>query len=105
MITGRSLPEEADLMKNPTAYRSTAMPNNHKAKHIIYCKSAKYTHSCTALQWEYVKRVFSYLKGTLDYCLQIKPSADFKISGFSVADWETNRRQKSGFRLLCIFGR
>ena len=49
--------------------------------------------------WNGVKRIFRYLKGTLNFGLSFKHSENFELVGFSDADWagdETTRKSMSG---------
>lgn len=57
--------------------------------------------------WKAVKRILRYLKGTLDYGLELKPaqncSSMFSLCAFSDADWGSDpddRRSTSGY---CLF--
>ena len=50
-----------------------------------------------------VKRVFRYLKGTLDKCLVMKPSNELKLKAYVDSDWTndaTDRRSVSGFAVM-----
>nr|KYP43070.1 hypothetical protein KK1_035513 [Cajanus cajan] len=92
MVTGRSLSEEVELMKNPTLYR----------REIGALQYLTNTRPDIAYSVN-VKRVFRYLKGTMNHCLHIKPSADLDITGFSPADWATNIEDRKSIAGYCVF--
>lgn len=108
MVTGRSLSEEAELMKNPTIYRRAIgalqyLTNTRPDISYAVNRLSQYMQAPTALHWQCVKRVFRYLKGTMDYCLHLKPSADLDISGFSDADWATNTEDRKSVAGYCVY--
>ena len=51
--------------------------------------------------WQGVKRIFRYLKGTLDYCLTFDANdASLKLQGYSDSNWACDvdtRRSTSGY--------
>lgn len=108
MVTGRSLSEEVELMKNPTVYRRAIgalqyLTNTRPDISYSVNRLSQYMQAPTVLHWQCVKRVFRYLKGTIDYCLHIKSSADLDVSGFSDADWATNTDDRKSVAGYCVF--
>jgi hypothetical protein len=44
-------------------------------------------HAPTYVHWEAVKRILRYLKGTIDFGIEIKLSSSLSITTFSNSDW------------------
>nr|KYP50444.1 Retrovirus-related Pol polyprotein from transposon TNT 1-94 [Cajanus cajan] len=108
MVTGRSLSEEAELMKNPTLYRRAIgvlqyLTNTRPDIAYSVNRLSQYMQAPTTIHWQSVKRVFRYLKGTMNHCLHIKPSVDLDITGFSDADWATNIEDRKSVAGYCVF--
>ncbi|XP_019184399.1 PREDICTED: uncharacterized protein LOC109179349 [Ipomoea nil] len=60
----------------------------------------QFMHSPTEDHWNLVKRVLRYIKGTLDYGLQLIPSASTAIHAYSDSDWAgcpVDRKSTSGY--------
>ena len=60
----------------------------------------KFSEKPTKEQWSGVKRIFRYLKGTVNYGLQYSRDAREERVGFSDADWAgdtNNRKSVSGY--------
>jgi hypothetical protein len=58
-------------------------------------------HNPCTPHWKAVKRIFRYLKGTLNYALHFHKSDDFKIITYSDSDWAGDfdtLHSTSGFR-------
>ncbi|XP_019155792.1 PREDICTED: uncharacterized protein LOC109152546 [Ipomoea nil] len=63
----------------------------------------QHMHSPTTEHWGLVKRVLRYIKGTLDYGLQLTPSSTSGIHAFSDSDWAgcpIDRKSTSGFAVF-----
>ncbi|KAK2578415.1 hypothetical protein KPH14_012187 [Odynerus spinipes] len=61
-----------------------------------FCKEPKQQH------WNAVKRVFRYLKGSVDFRLKYKRVSDQKIIGYSDSDWANDTRDRKSIT-GCIF--
>lgn len=60
-------------------------------------------HTLTTIHWTAVKRIFRYIKGTINHGLLFTKSSSLALTYFSDVDWAGNpddRRSTSG---LCIF--
>ncbi|XP_019157452.1 PREDICTED: uncharacterized protein LOC109154022 [Ipomoea nil] len=60
----------------------------------------QFMHSPTVDHWNLVKRVLRYVKGTLDYGLQLTPSSSTSIHAYSDSDWAgcpIDRKSTSGY--------
>jgi len=61
---------------------------------------AKFTANPTKEHWTAVKRIFRYLKGTINYGLLYSENASLDCVGFSDADWAgdlNDRKSTSGY--------
>lgn len=95
-------------MKNPTTYISAIgalqyLTNTRPDISFAVNRLSQHMQAPTTLHWQCVKRIFRYLKGTVDYCLHLKPSVDLDISGFSDADWATNTEDRKSVAGYCVF--
>ena len=59
---------------------------------------AKFTANPTKEHWTAVKRIFRYLKGTINYGLLYSENASPDCAGFSDADWAGNQPLVIHFR-------
>ncbi|XP_019191498.1 PREDICTED: uncharacterized protein LOC109186038 [Ipomoea nil] len=60
----------------------------------------KFMHTSTEEHWNLVKRVLRYIKGTLDFGLQLTPSVSTAIHAYSDSDWAScpvDRKSTSGY--------
>lgn len=108
MVTRKIISAEGELMKNPTEYRRALgalqyLTNTRPDISFSVNRLSQYMQSPTTLHWQCIKRIFRYLKGTMDYGLHIKPSPDLDISGFSDADWATNLDDRKSVAGYCVF--
>ena len=53
--------------------------------------------------WQAIKRIFTYLKGTIDYELHIKPSQTLDIVGFSDVDWAIDLEGRKSIAGYCVY--
>ena len=79
-------------MGNPTLYRSVIGALQYLTltrPGISYSvnKLSQFMQSPTMMDWQAVKRVLRYLKGTLDYGIHLKPSTSLGLTAYSDADW------------------
>ncbi|GJY05740.1 ribonuclease H-like domain-containing protein [Tanacetum coccineum] len=96
---------DGDLVSNPTLYRSLAgslqyltftRPNISYAVHQV----SLYMHDPRELHFLALKRILRYVRGTLDYGLQLFSSSTIDLVAYSDADWAgcpTTRRSTSGY--------
>lgn len=62
----------------------------------IVTKLSQFNNNPTEVHWQAVKRVFRYLKHTLDYCLTFRKSEeDVFVHGFCDADWASSSDRHS----------
>jgi hypothetical protein len=50
-------------------------------------KVCQFLHAPTTVHWSAVKRILSYIQGTLDVGPKIRKSSSITVSAFSDADW------------------
>ena len=97
--------EEIKIMEN-IPYRSAVGALNYLSTctrpDISYAVSevARFNEDPSINHWKAVKRIFRYLKGTINYELTYIKQNDIKLEGFADADWAgdiDSRRSTSGY--------
>lgn len=71
-------------------------PDISFAVHVV----SQFSNNPSTDHWKAVKRIFRYLKGTLNYKLEYSKDCSENVMGFSDADWASNeedRRSVSGY--------
>jgi histone deacetylase 1/2 len=66
-------------------------------------KVCQFLHSPTTVHWSAVKRILSYIQGTIKLGLQIGKTQSMLVSAFSDADWAgcvNDRRSTGGFAVF-----
>src|SRR5580765_6407010 len=61
-----------------------------------FCKDPEKIH------WTAVKRIFRYLKNTVNYCLTYSKNSDNNIIGYSDSDWGNDERDRKSIT-GCVF--
>ncbi|KAG7594152.1 Reverse transcriptase RNA-dependent DNA polymerase [Arabidopsis thaliana x Arabidopsis arenosa] len=99
---------QAQQFDNPTLFRSLAgklqyltltRPDIQFAVNYVCQKM----HSPTLADFNLLKRIIRYIKGTLDYGISFTPDTDFTLRAYSDSDWagcQDTRRSTGGF---CTF--
>ncbi|KAM6557137.1 hypothetical protein CsatB_004156 [Cannabis sativa] len=98
----------SDPVKNPQQYRSLVGALQYATltrPEIAFAvnKVCQFMHSPLESHWKIVKRILRYLKGTLDYGLDMSRSTSLELVGFCDADWASDiddRRSTTGF---CVY--
>jgi histone deacetylase 1/2 len=108
MVTGRQFTIEGEPMTDPTLFRQAMgalqyLINTRPDIAFSVNKLSQYMCSPTLEHWQGIKRIFRYLKGTIDHCLHIKPSTDLDITGYSDADWATSIDDRKSVAGQCVF--
>ncbi|XP_031108654.1 uncharacterized protein LOC116013141 [Ipomoea triloba] len=80
------------LYDDPTRYRSLAgalqyLTITRSDVSFVVNQLCQQMHAPTASQWEQLKRVLRYVKGTLTFGLRIRNSVSKEIHAFSDSDW------------------
>ncbi|XP_019181955.1 PREDICTED: uncharacterized protein LOC109177102 [Ipomoea nil] len=91
--------------ENPTQYRRIVGASQYLTitrPDLAYAvnRLCQFMHSPTVDHWNLVKRVLRYVKGTLDYGLQLTPSSSTTIHAYSDSDWAgcpIDRKSTTGF--------
>jgi hypothetical protein len=63
-------------------------------------RASQYMHNLIVLHWSAVKRILRYLKGSLDYGIQIGASTNLTLNAYSDSDWvgcPDNRWSTTGY--------
>jgi hypothetical protein len=63
-------------------------------------RASQYMHNLTMLHWSAVKWILRYLKGSLDYGIQIRASTNLTLNAYSDSDWAgcpDDRRSTTGY--------
>ncbi|XP_060674740.1 retrovirus-related Pol polyprotein from transposon RE1 isoform X2 [Ziziphus jujuba] len=109
MLTGRHLSlYDGDMFDNPELYRSTVgalqyLTITRPEISFSVNKLSQFLHAPTTDHWETCKRLLRYLKGTIQYGLQLQASNQLVLHAFVDSDWASNpddRKSTSGY---CIF--
>ncbi|GKC77757.1 ribonuclease H-like domain-containing protein, partial [Tanacetum coccineum] len=106
--TESKLGNAGDLVSDPTLYRSLAGSLQYLTftrTHISYAVQhvCLYKHDPREPHFSALKRILCYVRGTLDYGLQLFSSSTTDLVAYSYADWvgcPTTRRSTSGY---CAF--
>ncbi|XP_039004630.1 secreted RxLR effector protein 161-like [Hibiscus syriacus] len=71
---------------------------------FVVHKVSQYTQQPCQAHWSTVKRIFHYLKGTLDYGLWIRTQSDIaNLCGFIDADWGSVPDDRRSVSSHCVF--
>ncbi|GKB69017.1 ribonuclease H-like domain-containing protein [Tanacetum coccineum] len=106
--TESKLGSDGDPVSNPTLYRSLAGSLQYLTftrPDISYAvqQVCLYMHDPREPHFSALKRILRYVRGTLDYGLQLFSSSTTELVAYSDADWAgcpTTRRSTSGY---CVF--
>ncbi|KAM6587036.1 hypothetical protein CsatA_009641 [Cannabis sativa] len=98
----------SDPVKDPQQYRSLVGALQYATltrPEIAYAvnKVCQFMHAPLESHWKTVKRILRYLKGTLDYGIDMSHSTSLDLVGFCDADWASDiddRRSTTGF---CVY--
>ncbi|XP_019090161.1 PREDICTED: uncharacterized protein LOC109128401 [Camelina sativa] len=93
---------------NPTLYRSLAgtlqyLTFTHQDISFAVQQVCLFMHDPREIHFKALKRILRYVKGTLDFGLQLYPTTSTGLVAYTDADWAgcpTTRRSTSGY---CIF--
>ncbi|GJZ27132.1 ribonuclease H-like domain-containing protein [Tanacetum coccineum] len=106
--TESKLGSDDDLVSDPTLYRSLAC----SLQYLTFTRSdisyavqqvCLYIHDPREPHFAALKRIMRYVRGTLDYGLQLFSSSTTDLVAYSDADWAdypTTRRSTSGYRVF-----
>lgn len=108
MVAGRYLSiKEGAPIENPTYRQAIGALQYLTYSRLDICfavnKLSQFLSAPTSSHWQVVKRLFRYLKGTINFKLHIKPSDHLSLSGFTDVDWASclnGRRSTNGY---CVF--
>lgn len=95
-------------LKNPCMYRSLVgglpyLTNTRQDISFTINQLSQHLSAPTTLDWQRAKRTLRYLKGTIDHGLQIKPSMDLALLGFSDVDLANDVVDKRSIGGYCLF--
>nr|GEY49485.1 copia protein [Tanacetum cinerariifolium] len=108
VVTESKLGDDGDPVSNPTLYRSLAGSLQYLTfarANISYVvqQVCLYMHDPRELHFSALNRILRYVRGTLDYGLQLFASSATSLVAYSDADWAgcpTTQRSTSGY---CVF--
>lgn len=108
MVTGRHFIAGGEPMKNATTFRQAIgalqyLTNTRPDISYSVNKLSQYMSAPCVEHWHGIKRILRYLRGTMNYSLHIKPSADLDLNGFSDADWATSPDDRKSMAGHCVF--
>ncbi|CAL2256546.1 unnamed protein product [Prunus armeniaca] len=63
----------------------------------------QYMHKPRSTHLQAVKRIYSYIKGTIEHGIPFRSSIDFSLHGFSDADWAGSLDDRRSTTGACIF--
>ena len=91
-----------DIVKYQSAIGSLLYLSTKTRPDITFavCNLAKFCSQPTTKHWSAIKRIFRYLKGTINFGIKYCKADTSKCIGFSDADWagdKTDRRSTSGY--------
>ncbi|XP_031090978.1 uncharacterized protein LOC115995974 [Ipomoea triloba] len=112
ILTSNSISFCTDLYENPTQYRSLAgalqyLTITHPDLSFVVNQLCQYIHAPTTSDWEQLKRVLRYVKGTVNFGLHIRKSSSREIHAFSDSDWDScpqDQKSTSGAAMMCSLG-
>ncbi|XP_019160488.1 PREDICTED: uncharacterized protein LOC109157062 [Ipomoea nil] len=106
--TSKSIAIDATPYDDPTQYRSLAgalqyLTITRPDLSFAVNQLCQHMHAPTATHWEQLKRVLRYVKGTVNFGLQVRKSSSREIHAFSDSDWagcSEDRKSTSGFAVF-----
>jgi len=109
MVTGRKFTKEGGVpMKDPTLFRQAIgslqyLTNTRPDIAYSVNKLSQFLSAPTDEHYQGVKRIFRYLKGSLDYGLMIKSFKSPQFTAFTDADWATDLDDRKSMAGLCVY--
>lgn len=113
-IAVAKLAQKDEFMADPSLYRQAVGKLNYAAvstrPDLAFAVSlaSRFMASPTNQHWQLIKRIFRYIKATINYGLKIGLNSSFKapLVGFSDADWagDTSDRKSTTGYIFYLFG-
>ncbi|KAM6545684.1 hypothetical protein CsatB_026420 [Cannabis sativa] len=98
----------SDPVKNPQQYRSLVGALQYATltrPEITFAvnKVCQFMHCPLESHWKTVKRILRYLKGTLDYGLDMSRPTSLDLVGFCDADWASDIDDRRSTTSFCVY--